>query len=107
VGFLQPAPLSFADAEQRAGGNHPCATYRYYDRTGVLDSVATLCPIAEHALEVSGQHHDATNNQNNGGAAKPDLRFLHTKLHLLKRISIDCPWRAWPNVNTGRVKLQL
>jgi hypothetical protein len=50
----------------------------------------------------AGDHPDSA-NKNTTGDAEPDFGSPHAKLHLLERVSVDCPWRAWHNLNTGRI----
>jgi hypothetical protein len=110
VRFLQAEPLSLAGGQQDARGNHPHGSARRQSRAGVRKPVATLSlgiPSPPAVATNSGRHKYPTNKESKSGAADPDLRSPHTNIHLLKRVSAGCSRRAWRNVNTGSVQLQL
>jgi hypothetical protein len=106
VRFLQTDPLSLADAQQDARGNHPDGAARRQSRAGVRTPVAPLSfgtPSPRALTTKSGPHEYPTNKESSSGAADPDLCSPHTNIHLLERVSVDCPWRAWHNFNTSIV----
>jgi hypothetical protein len=106
IRFLQTAPLSLAGAQQDARGNHPDGAARRQSRAGVRTPVALLSfgtPSPPAVTTNSGRHECPTNNESNSGADDPERRSPHTSIHLLKRVSVGCSWRAWHNVNTGSV----
>ena len=100
VRFLQLAPLSLADAQQDAGGNHADGADPRQSHPAPKEPQALVSNDVSASAGNPQEH--PTNNQNSSGADEPDPRSPHTKIHLLKRVSVDRPWRAWRNVNTGR-----
>ncbi|MBW2628534.1 MAG: hypothetical protein JRE45_13015 [Deltaproteobacteria bacterium] len=110
--FLQTAPLLLAlshfgtreshsndptDAQEkgsRAGDNSRSAEERS-NRSGLIVSEI---PARDHSPCCTRR----TETEDNGGPDEPTPRLLHTKIHLLERVPVWCPWKAWCNVNTGR-----
>jgi hypothetical protein len=106
VRFLQPASLSLADAQEDARGNHAGGATSRQSRAGVRKPVALLSwdiPAPPALTANSGCQEHRTNNQRNTGPAEPEPRSPHTNIHLLERVSVDCPWRAWHNFDTSIV----
>jgi hypothetical protein len=109
--LLQPAQLSLADAQQGTADNHPDDATAHESRTGGQKHVALLGgDVVSRAQETpaistksSHSHEHPTNNERNSRDAKSDAGSLHTKLHLLQRVSVGCPWRAWHNFDTSIV----
>jgi hypothetical protein len=94
VRFLQTEPLSLADAQQDARGNHPDGAARRQSRAGVRKPVATLsfgAPSPRAATTKSERHEHPTNKESSSGAADPNLRSPHTNIHLFERVSVDGP----------------
>jgi hypothetical protein len=74
-------------------------------KSGPSDSASKSCDDRARATPGSEQHRSYDGYTRR--AEKPDPRSLHTKFHLFERVSVDCPWLAWHDLNTGRVELQL
>jgi hypothetical protein len=110
--LLQLAQLSLADAQYNAAGNHPGTACRHYDDARVFNSVAALCPFADHALDARDQYRHTTDCQNAGGHAEPYPRSLRATIHPLIGDLYPSPpstvgRRCWHNFNTSLVQLQL
>jgi hypothetical protein len=70
----------------------------------------------ENANDVSfrdrDHHHRNTASKSCKGDSKPDsgstiAPLCMANVNLLKRVSVGCPYRAWHNVNTRSVELEL
>jgi hypothetical protein len=55
------------------------------------------------SLTDSDPHKHPTSEESSSGAAEPDFRSPHTNVHLLKRVTVQCPWWTWYNANTSIV----
>jgi hypothetical protein len=92
--MLQPAQLSLSDSQNGTADNHSGgATNRQshthsenrIDPTWVGTGIET-----DDSLRPRSDSKGSAKNHRASGNAEPDLRSLHTKLHLLKRVSVDC-----------------
>jgi hypothetical protein len=107
VRFLQPVPVTLAPAQLAAGDTHPDDAA---DRQNPAEGDNGIYPTwhgagikkADSICPRNARKGNA-NNRRKSGNAEPDARSAHTKLHLVKRVSIGCPWRAWGNANTSIV----
>jgi hypothetical protein len=107
----QPVPVTLAPAQQDAGGNHSGNATGHQDRTGDANRSDPIWGGAgfkggstpQTQLHCCWHPHPKPGKESENGHANSDARSLHTKLHLLERVTVGCPWRPWHNVNTSIV----
>jgi hypothetical protein len=111
LGFVELAQLSLASTQQSTGDDHPNGPGETYGEARKECSRASNDGIVRRFVATLATHPGANDHASEDGRARgapePDFRSLHTNLHLLKRVSVNCPWPARHNFYTSLVHLKL